>query len=707
MKKVVYVGVVLVAMLLGSVVATFSQSPAITGLSLANGVLNVTFAGGELQTAPAITGPWTGSGNSSGQYSEPVAGGTNKFYRVRGQSVGPLTISNINPATYTVQYNALAVGQPVYVDRDYTFSGVASLGGSTYIKTANDDKTSTGSSFLTFDVNQNVRVYVAHDDREFPKPAWLSAFTDTGENLVGDTTLSLFVKEFAAGTVTLGGNGFGSDWYSMYSVVVTPVPAAPPGQASNPNPAHSATGVSAHASLSWTAGSGALSHDVYFGTANPPAFQGNQAGSTYNPGTLSAFTTYYWRINEKNSAGTTTGTVWSFTTGPAAPLTISSISPATYTVQYDSLAVDQLVYVDRTTTFDGVASLGGSTYIKTANDDKLSTANPFLTFNVSANVVVYVAHDDRISPKPAWLSAFTDTGEDLVTDTTLSLYYKEFAAGTVTLGGNEDTGDNSMYSVVVTLAPTAPPAPASNPNPASGATGVSASPSLSWTSGSGAFSRDVYFGTANPPAFQGNQAAKTYNPGTLSAYTTYYWRIDEKNSVGTTTGTVWSFTTGAVVAPTEILANDDCCTRDGANYNAYGNELGLMVKYSGDASWIEFTLGNVAANQAVLTLMQADNDVANPWTIVVRGAEYNFNETTFTGTSTAGWTLIGSIPNVQADNTSHTLDITTFYNTNLGKTVTLNLYRDVQPDGSGPIFADREGTRPDTSASNGPRINIQ
>ncbi|MFL7792625.1 MAG: hypothetical protein AB8I69_10835 [Anaerolineae bacterium] len=60
------------------------QPPEITGLSLTNGLLSVTFAGGELEIAPAISGPWTGTGNTAGQHSEPIAGGTNKFYRVRG-----------------------------------------------------------------------------------------------------------------------------------------------------------------------------------------------------------------------------------------------------------------------------------------------------------------------------------------------------------------------------------------------------------------------------------------------------------------------------------------------------------------------------------------------------------------------------------------------------------------------------------------------
>lgn len=92
-----------------------------------------------------------------------------------------------------------------------------------------------------------------------------------------------------------------------------------PGQAGNPNPPDGAAEVDAEADLSWSAGSYAASHDVYFGTSNPPAFCGNQTATTFEPGTMAYLTKYYWRIDEVNSSGTTIGTVWSFTTGPMPP----------------------------------------------------------------------------------------------------------------------------------------------------------------------------------------------------------------------------------------------------------------------------------------------------------------------------------------------------------------------------------------------------
>lgn len=63
-----------------------------------------------------------------------------------------------------------------------------------------------------------------------------------------------------------------------------------------------------------------------------------------------------------------------------------------------------------------------------------------------------------------------------------------------------------------------------------------------------ALSYDVYFGLADPPDSIGNQAEKTYNPGTLLPTTEYFWRVDPVNGDGTTQGDVWSFQTGPAVS---------------------------------------------------------------------------------------------------------------------------------------------------------------
>jgi hypothetical protein len=74
------------------------QTPTITGWSLSNQVMRLTFIGGELQSAPTVNGVWAGTGNSSSQYSEVIGGGaTNKFFRVSSQ-LSPAQASNPSPA---------------------------------------------------------------------------------------------------------------------------------------------------------------------------------------------------------------------------------------------------------------------------------------------------------------------------------------------------------------------------------------------------------------------------------------------------------------------------------------------------------------------------------------------------------------------------------------------------------------------------------
>jgi hypothetical protein len=88
-----------------------------------------------------------------------------------------------------------------------------------------------------------------------------------------------------------------------------------PGQALNPNPPDGVPDTPVIVDLTWTPGTYAASHDVYFGTTDPPPFMHNQISTTFDPGSLADITTYFWRIDEVNPSATTTGEVWSFTTG--------------------------------------------------------------------------------------------------------------------------------------------------------------------------------------------------------------------------------------------------------------------------------------------------------------------------------------------------------------------------------------------------------
>jgi hypothetical protein len=69
-------------------------------------------------------------------------------------------------------------------------------------------------------VNQDVTVYVAHDDRITTKPSWLGSFADTGDEIViSGNTFSIFASYYSAGTVTLGDNQGGRKT-NMYTIVI-------------------------------------------------------------------------------------------------------------------------------------------------------------------------------------------------------------------------------------------------------------------------------------------------------------------------------------------------------------------------------------------------------------------------------------------------------------------------------------------------------
>jgi hypothetical protein len=101
-------------------------------------------------------------------------------------------------------------------------------------------------------------------------------------------------------------------------LTATTIPPLPE-QASNPSPANGASEVDPTAILSWTAGSDTDSHDFFIGTTNPPPFICNLTTATFNPGWLNEETAFYWRIDEINGWGKTTGQVWEFTTGISSP----------------------------------------------------------------------------------------------------------------------------------------------------------------------------------------------------------------------------------------------------------------------------------------------------------------------------------------------------------------------------------------------------
>ena len=126
-------------------------------------------------------------------------------------------------------------------------------------------------------------------------------------------------------TLTVTDNGGATATASTVATITAATPA--PGAPTNPSPGDGATNIGTSTTLKWSA-SGATSYDVRFGTSSSPSqVAAGIATATYAAGSLTAGTTYYWQIVARNSTGTTSGPVWSFTTAIPTPSTPPSTSP--------------------------------------------------------------------------------------------------------------------------------------------------------------------------------------------------------------------------------------------------------------------------------------------------------------------------------------------------------------------------------------------
>ncbi|MBN1509004.1 MAG: hypothetical protein JW955_19310 [Sedimentisphaerales bacterium] len=116
---------------------------------------------------------------------------------------------------------------------------------------------------------------------------------------------------------------------NMARQIIPAGPLQPPVRAKPINPQDNDVNVPQDVILMWSAGQSAVTHDVYFGedeaavAAATPADAGIYKGSqaleinTWSPGALEWNKTYYWRVDEVNTASPDSpwqGAVWSFTT---------------------------------------------------------------------------------------------------------------------------------------------------------------------------------------------------------------------------------------------------------------------------------------------------------------------------------------------------------------------------------------------------------
>ena len=123
-----------------------------------------------------------------------------------------------------------------------------------------------------------------------------------------------------------------------------------------------------------------------------------------------------------------------------------------WSIAYDLKSGDKF-FGDREVTYSEITPyLEGGEYIITAADSKIFT-DDLAEFTAAADITVYVAIDNRVATIPAWLSAWEDTGDDIINSkqVTFSVYKKNFSTGElVTLGTNGQSQTCVNYTVIVT-----------------------------------------------------------------------------------------------------------------------------------------------------------------------------------------------------------------------------------------------------------------
>jgi len=298
-------------------------------------------------------------------------------------------------------------------------------------------------------------------------------------------------------------------------------------QAYGPEPADGALHEETWASLNFSPGDFAVSHDIYMGesfddvndaTQDSELFRGNNTatffvvgfpGNPYPDGLVPG-TTYYWRVDEVNDAEPNSpwkGNVWSF-----------SIPSKT---AYNPVPANEAESIDLNVTLHWTAGFGAKLHY------------------------VYFGEDfDEVNNA----AMGTPAGSATYSPGTLKLA-KTYYWRVDEFDGIE-TSKGDVWSLTTLGA-------VGGPNPANGDVGVSPTQILTWDAGAVAASHEVYFGTDADAVKNATKASteyketkalgdESYDPGKLLLETAYYWRIDEVNGVNPDSpwaGNIWSFTT--------------------------------------------------------------------------------------------------------------------------------------------------------------------
>lgn len=338
-----------------------------------------------------------------------------------------------------------------------------------------------------------------------------------------------------------------------------------PFEAHYPSPYDGALWRKTDQTFAWTAGQGAVSHQLYGDTdealvaaGDPNVFLGEQAETSISLGELEPDTRYFWRIDEVDAAGTVTpGPVWTFTT-----IDPNGGALANY---WDNQYFDGdpcVVTTEAEINFNFNADRDGSPDPCIPIDHFSCLWVAELNVPVTGTYRLFEASDDGARMKlngteVAWGWWDRGTTEDatepleLVAGETYVIEMQMYENGGGATAYLRWEGPGIPKEIIPQGALQLPQVAYGN-SPGQGAEGVADATGLSWTAGMTAVEHDLYFGTdadlvaaGDASVLVGRMAETSYAmDAALPWNTTYYWKVDEVTEDGTVIpGVLYSFTT--------------------------------------------------------------------------------------------------------------------------------------------------------------------
>jgi hypothetical protein len=361
------------------------------------------------------------------------------------------------------------------------------------------------------------------------------------------------------------------------------------GVAYNPMPEDESVDVSLDASLAWTPGEFANTHNLYLGAnwddvndgaAETLVAEGWEANS-YDPGRLVLGQTYYWRVDEVNAPpdnSVYTGEVWSFTVEPvsyAVPMEAVTVTASSAT---DAQPPDNTINESGLNANDEHSNLQQHMWLGLDTDINPSIQFAFSSLQKLDKVHVWNHNTQTESILGFGIKeALIETSADGETWSELGTVELPQASGLANYtGADVDLGGTMAQGVRITALSNysilglpqkglsevrfyAIPVQAREPEPADGSIPDGVDITLQWRAGREAVEHEVVFSTDEQAVIDGSAVVATvgesaHDLGTLELDTPYFWKINEMNDLGTPPvyeGTLWTFQT-----PDHLMIDD-------------------------------------------------------------------------------------------------------------------------------------------------------